>query len=204
MAVSTIAGDIGGGLKLTCILDEGAPTVSDNITDQSGAKITGLTWASALQKNEWVALSAETSNTYDACHGLPVVEAVSNGDDLVVGRIVSEPQMKVMPASSAVADSLTKRLAGEYYRVATVEIFACSAAMDVTLVTADAVAVTPGGVSLLDVDVSETASAEGLTVNDVAGAAGSADMFSFHYQAKAAGATVTILLGIKGFGTAAT
>jgi len=204
MATSDISGDIGGGILLTCILDEGNPTVSDSIIDQSGATVTGLTWASALKKNEWVALSVETSNTYAACNGLPVVEAVSNGDDLVVGRIVSTPQITVMPATSGVADSLTKRLAAQYYRVATVEIMVCSSIMEVTLKTADAVAVTPGGVSLLDVDVSESAGSEGLTVNDIAGAAGSASWFSFHYQAKVAGATVSILLGVKGFGTAAT
>lgn len=204
MATSDISGDIGGGILVTCILDEGAPTVSDSIVDQSGATVTGLTWASALKKNEWVALSAETSNTYAACNGMPVVEAVSNGDDLVVGRIVSTPQIMVVPATSGVADSLTKRLAAQYYSVATVEIMVCTSIMEVTLKTADAVAVTPGGVSLLDVDVSESAGSEGLTVNDVAGAAGSANWFSFHYQAKAAGAEVTILLGVKGFGTAAT
>lgn len=204
MAVSDISGDFGGGIKITCILDEGNPTVSDSIVDSSGAKVTGLTFASALKKNEWVALSTETSNTYAACDGMPVVEAVSNGDDFVVGRIVSEPQIVVMPATSGVADSLTKRLAAKYYRIATVEIFACSTIIEATLVTADAVAVTPGGVSLLDVDVSGSAGEEGLTVNDVAAAAGSANWFSFHYQAKAAGATVTVLLGIKGFGTAAT
>jgi len=204
MATSDISGDFGGGSLLTCILDEGNPTVSDNIIDQSGAKVTGLTWASALKKNEWVALSVETSNTYAACNGMFVVEAVSNGDDFVVGRIVSTPQIEVMPATSGVADSLTKRLAARYYRVATVEIMVCTSIMEVTLKTADAVAVTPGGVSLLDVDVSESAGEEGLTVNDIAGAAGSASWFSFHYQAKVAGATVTILLGVKGFGTAAT
>jgi len=204
MATSDISGDIGGGILLTCILDEGNPTVSDTIIDQSGATVTGLTWASALKKNEWVALSVETSNTYAACDGLPVVETVANGDDFVVGRIVSTPQIVVMPATSGVADSLTKRLAAKYYRVATVEIMVCTSIMEVTLKTADAVAVTPGGVSLLDVDVSESAGSEGLTVNDVAGAAGSANWFSFHYQAKVASATVTILLGVKGFGTAAT
>jgi len=204
MATSDISGDFGGGIKLTCILDEGNPTVSDNMIDQSGAKVTGLTWASALRKGEWVALSTATSNTYTACDGMPVTETVSNADDFVIGRIVSEPQPVVMPASSSVANSLTKRLAGKYYRVATVEVYVCTATVEATLKTANAVAVTPGGVSLLDVDVSESAGVEVLTVNDVAAAAGSANWFSFHYQAKAAGAEVTILLGIKGFGTAAT
>lgn len=199
-----ISGDFGGGLKLTCILDEGNPTVSDNMIDQAGAKVSGLAWASALRKGEWIALSKESSNTYAACDGLPVVEAVSDTDDLVMGRIISEPQLVAMPASSVVADSLTKRLAGKYYRIATVEIYGCSTIAEATLKTANAAAVVPGTTGLLDVDVSETAGVEGLTVNDVAAAAGSAHWFSFHYQAQAAGQTVTVLLGIKGFGTAAT
>jgi hypothetical protein len=205
MAESTISGDFGGGIPISCILDEGAPTVTARTYGPGGTFETGLVHAAELRKGDPVALSVETSNTYIACAGMPVVERVSNGDDMIIGMIVSEPSVPVAtPATSALADSLTKRLAGKYYRKATVEIWGgITAIRTAHLKTADAVAVTPGGLTLLDLDVSQSIADHDLVLNDIAGGAGAGYM-PFHYQAKVAGADVTILVGMVALGTAAT
>jgi len=205
MAESTISGEFGGGIPITCILDEGAPTVTARTYGPSGTFEAGTVWgATELRKGDPVALSVETSNTYIACRGKPVVEQVSNGDNFVIGMITSEPQLIVTPPTTTAADDLTKRLAGKYYREATVEIWGgITAIRAARLVTADAVAVTPGGLTLLDLDVSESIADHDLVLNDIAGGAGAGYM-PFHYQAKAAGADVTILIGFVALGTAAT
>ena len=204
MAESAISGEVGGGIQLTCILDEGNPTVGARTYGPGGTYEKGLTWASELYKGEPVTLSGETSNTYEACKGMPVVEEVSNGDDKVIGMIVSEPRLVKFPATSAVANSLTNRLSGQYYRVATVEIWGgITAVRTAHLKTADAVAVVPGVRTSLDVDVSQSVADHDLVLNDVAAAAG-VGFVSFHYAAKAAGVDVTILVGIDRLGTAAT
>ena len=203
MAQSDISGQYDFGPKITCILKEGNITVSSRAY-ANGIRQTVCTFASELYKDDVVALSTDTGNTYAATDGLPVVTAVSNGVDLVCGKIISEPVWVKEPTSSQT--TWATMLAGGYYRIATVQLWNCIAVFDAVLVTADAVAVTPGGTTLLDFDVSAiTARTYDVpVVNDIAGAAGSADVFSFHYQAKAAGAVVSVLLGVKGFGTAAT
>jgi len=204
MAESTISGDFGGGIPLTCILDEGNPTVNARTYGPAGTYELGLTWVAELRKGDPVALSVAASNTYIACSGMPVVEQVSNGDDLVIGIITSAPEPVITPANSTVANSLTKRLAAKYYRKATVEIWGgITAIRTAHLKTADAVAVTPGGITLLDLDVSQSIADHDLVLNDIDNGAGAGYM-SFHYQAKVAGADVTILVGIVALGTAAT
>ncbi|RKX64423.1 MAG: hypothetical protein DRP42_06390 [Tenericutes bacterium] len=204
MAESNIAGDYLGGLPLTCILDEGAITVTDRMYGVGGTYETGISYASELREGDIVTLSDETSNTYDACKGMPVVETVANADDKVIGIITSSPRPVIMPAATGDADSLTKRLAGQYYRVATVEIWGgITAIRTARLLTADAVAVVPGVTTSLDLDVSQCTTDHDFVLNDVAAAAG-AGFMPFHYAAKASGADMTILVGIVGLGTAAT
>ena len=203
MAESTISGEVGGGIQLTCILDEGNPTVGVRTYGPGGTYEKGLTFASELRKGEPVTLSGETSNTYEACKGMPVVEQVSNGDDKVIGMIVSEPRLVKFPATSGVADDLTKRLAAQYYRVATVEIWGGITAIRIAhLIRADAIAVTPGVFTILDLDVSQVKTDHDLVLNDVA--AGGEGFMSFHYVAKGAAASYTILVGLWRLGTAAT
>ena len=120
---SKIAGDYPGGLRLTCILDEGAPTIVTSF-DQMGLEATSYTFATPLEEGDVVALSNDSANTYVACGGIPVVEKPANGETLVFGRIVSTPQLQAMPAADADADTLAERLSGEYYRIADVEIWA--------------------------------------------------------------------------------
>lgn len=201
MAESTIAGDILGGIPLTCILDEGAITVTDRTFGSGGTYETGMTFATELREGDVVTLSDATSNTYEACKGMPVVETVSNGDDKVFGIITSSPRLVIMPANTAAGDSLTKRLAGQYYRVATVEVWGgITAVRTAHLKSLDAVAVVPGVLTTLDVDVSQSTADHDLVLNDIAAAAG-AGFMPLHYAPKAA-ADVTILVGIVGLGTA--
>jgi len=203
MAESTISGEFGGGIPITCILDEGAPTVTARTYGPAGTFETGTTWAAELRKGEPVALSRETSNTYIACSGMPVVERVVTTEDFVIGMITSEPELIATPPDTAAGDSLTKRLAGKYYRKATVEIWGgITAIRTARLLTVDAIAVTPGVLTILDLDVSESIADHDLVLNDVA-SAGKGYM-SFHYQAKVAAATATILVGIVALGSAAT
>lgn len=196
MAKSDIAGDYDIGTKITCILNEGNPTVG-NAYDGSGKKTKSLTWASELHKDELVTLDASTSNTHEATDGMPVVKTIANSDTLIIGKIVSEPELVKRPATSAAADSLTKRLAGEYYRIATVRLFVPHIE-DATLVTADAAAIVPGVTGKLIVDVSESVGGEnGLILNDIA-SGGSANIIPLTYAAKAAGATVSVVVAITG------
>ncbi len=120
---STIAGNYRGtGAIIECILDEGAPTVTDVTHMETGETLRTLVFASPLEEGQVVAISNDTANTYAATEGMPVVERAQNGETLVIGQIVSTPRLKAFPASSAAANTLAKRLAGKYYRTALVEL----------------------------------------------------------------------------------
>ena len=201
MAESTYAGQYGGVIQLTCILDEGAPTVTARTYGTGGTYETGHTWASELRKDDVVTLSAETSNTYEACRGLPVVETVTNGDDKVIGQIVTEPRLVVTPPNTTDSDSLTKRLAGQYYRVATVEIWGgITSVRSARVLCTGTSAITPGSIDELDVDVSESTADHDLVLNDTAGAG----FMPFHYVADDTGVSYTCLIGMISLGTATT
>lgn len=119
---STIAGTYAGkGPIVECILDEGAPTRA-NAMMATGETLTVITWASGLEEGQVVALSNDTANTYAATEGAPVVERAVNTETLVIGEIVSTPQLKGFPPTDASADTLAERLAAKYYRTALVEI----------------------------------------------------------------------------------
>jgi hypothetical protein len=120
---STIAGNYKGtGPTIECILDEGAPTRRTNAMMPDGQTLTVITWASQLEEGQVVALSNDSENTYAATEGSPVVEKAVNTETLVIGQIVSTPQLKAFPPTDAAADTLAERLAAKYYRTALVEI----------------------------------------------------------------------------------
>jgi hypothetical protein len=122
---STIAGDYRGkGPVIECILDEGAPTVSDGAFMATGETLRVATFSASynLEEGQVVAISNDTENTYAATEGMPVMERAVNAEALVLGKIVSKPGWKVMPATTAAAATLALRLAGKYYRTALVEI----------------------------------------------------------------------------------
>lgn len=195
MAESTISGDVGGGIQLTCILEEGAITVNDSAMNSSGTMERGYSLATPLPKGLPVTLYDSTEATYDATMGMPLVRTTANADTKGIGRIVSEPRWVKLPASTGVADTLTKRLAAQYYRVATIELAGgITSIFDVKLVTADAIAIVPGVKTSLTVDASLTAAAGKIVLTDASGTG--VGFIPFHYCAKAAGSTVTILVGV--------
>jgi len=199
---SKISGDFLHGVPITCILNEGTITVGTGY-NEVGHKTTNLSFADELHKNEIVALCPDSACTYENTAGLPVVEPVADGDSVIVGIIESEPLLQKKPGSTGAADTLEERLAGEYYRVATVRFFTFSAIAPATLVTTDTAVVTPGVAGKLKVDVSESTGGEnGIVLNDVG--SGGTGIVPLHYQAKTAGATVKILVAVTGMMTGAT
>jgi len=119
---STIAGTYKGtGAVIECILDEGAPTVTNVTHMETGETLRTLVFASPLEEGQFVSISNDTANTYAATEGSPLVERAQNTESLVIGQIVSTPKLKAFPATSAAADTLSERLAGKYYRTALVE-----------------------------------------------------------------------------------
>lgn len=204
MAVSTYAAYTGGGIKMTCILHEGTPTVTDGTFGIDGMMSTGISLSSSIKKNEWVTLDVDTSNTYASTHGLPVVKAMANGT-VVIGQVISEPKWVVVPPTTASANTWAKKLAGQYYRVATVEFFGVCGVAKAIINTANQAAIVPGVSTTLQIDASDTTALatslvdQGpvlLSVVDHANAGNG--MFSFHYVAQEAGGTYNILVGFVG------
>ena len=197
MAANTISGNYGFVTQIPAILKEGNITVNTSAYGPFG-KMQVCTFATEISKGDVVALSADAGNTADATENNIVVCPLAANADLAIGRIIDEPKWVRQPsANQAVWATM---LAGGYYRVATVELFIPMSIFKATLVTADASAITPGTTGNLDIDASASLALHGLSVVDVA-QNGSADMIPLTYAAKAAGATVTVLVGFKGFGT---
>ena len=199
MAVSTIAGIEDGGVKLTCILYEGVATVTSNVTGPDGYTDKGITFASGLYKDQWVCLDVQSDNTYAATQGLPVVKAMANGS-LLVGKIITEPQIVVAPSTTPTA-TWAAHLTGKYYRVATVWFPIVTGVAKAVLVGASTANVVPGVEGNLELDASASnalaaaGSPDTLSVFDVANSGLAA--FSFHYVASGS-ATVSILIGFTG------
>lgn len=202
MAVDTVAGVTAGGIKLACILAEGAPTVTKKTMGTDGYFETGIVWASQIEKGAWVVLDIQEQNTYALTGGLPVVKAATSGS-LIVGRVVSEPRLVNAPATSAAADTHAERLAGKYYRVATVEWFGLNGVAKAVVVSGDADAIVPGVAGTIQIDASATAAlanadSQGpvlLSCSNVA--SGAAGIVSFHYIPNDAG-TVSAMIAITG------
>lgn len=119
---STIAGSYPStGVKQTCALMEGAPTVG-TAYGTDGMKSPTITWAGELHEGDIVTIANDNDFTFAALDGIPAVEAPQNTESLPWGRITSTPTIPVnSPPNTAAADSLAKRLAGKYYRRAIVE-----------------------------------------------------------------------------------
>lgn len=200
MAVSSEAGNMGFVRQVSVILKEGNITVNSSAYGPFG-KTTVCTLASEICMGDVVALSPDTANTYDACGGNFVVAPVANGVDLAIGIIIDEPKWVRQPATSQT--TWATMLAGEYYRIATLELFIPMTIFKATLVCANAAAIVPGTAELIDIDASASIAAHGLSVVDVA-SDGSANMIPLTYVAKAATGSFSVLIGFKGFGTVTT
>ena len=201
MAVSTIAGNYGGGMKMTCILDEGAPTITDSGTyfGETGKTEKVLTWATPLKENDWVAISNDALCTYDACGGIPCVERPVAGEVLVIGRIKSTPKLQRMPVNDAAAVTLDLRLAGDYYRTAEVEIFGgITAIMKARVMTDGTNAIVPGVPTYLELNIAGMVADHELAF-DMDGTDAGVGVIPFHAVANAAnGNEYSCLVGITG------
>lgn len=199
MTVSTIAGATAGGVMLPCILYEGVATVTANVMGPDGYYDKGISFASPLVKDQWVTLDVQTENTYAATKGLPVVKAIAAGS-LVLGQIVSEPTIKVAPATTPTS-TWAAHLTGGFYRIATVWFPCVTAVTKATHVNAATAAVVPGIQATIQAGAAATTAAgvagspETLVTIDVA--SGGVGGFSFHYVPSSA-ATVSILYGFTG------
>ena len=196
-STSDIVGDYPGGIRITCILNEGAPTVATSY-DAIGHEANGLTWAAELEENNLVAITNTTDVTYAACGGIPCVEIAVATETLVIGRIVSTPKLQNFPATTAAADSLAKQLAGEYYRTAVVEIWGgITKVADAVVMMDGSHACVPGVGDTLGFNVAGGYADEGsLNLDYYATGVG---IIPFHYVAAGTnGDTSSVLVGITG------
>lgn len=120
---SAIAGVVGGGIEITCILFEGAGTIRTGTYDQLGQKQTTITYATELAEGDIVALANDSDCTYGKTGGIPVVEKASNGEAFVVGQITGTPRQIVFPTAAGQCDTLANQLTYKAYRVARVKMF---------------------------------------------------------------------------------
>lgn len=196
---STFAGGATTGIVLTCILDEGAPTLATRSYDSTGDYQTTFTWGSELYEGNYVGLADETVALYDVCEGAPVVELPKTTETLVIGRIVSTPRLLNTPSADADADTLAERLAGKYYRYANVEIMGGITAIKKATVMCDGTnATVQGNAALIKFNIaSGDGDGDGLQF-DQAASAGAGAIPMHAVPAGTNGDTYSCLVGING------
>lgn len=167
--------------EITCILNEGAPTVS-TAYDGVGQKQKVITWASELHAGDWVAISNDTANTFVATGGLPVVEKAVNGETLGFAQIVDIPTdgAAKMPANTAAGDTWAKQLAGGYYRKARVKIYGgATGVVKATIMCNGTNACVPGVGSTLKFNITSGYTYHNLQLDSVA--SGGTGFIPLHY-----------------------
>ena len=198
-ATSEYVGGATTGLVVTCILDEGAPTVSSSAYDVLGEKQSVITFASELDEGDWVAIANDSVVLYDVCEGAPVVQKAVDTETLVIGRIVSLPRMLNTPATDAAADTLTERLSGKYYRYANVEIMGGITSIQEATVTCDGSnATVPGVGTTLTFDISAGYAANGQLQFDSSASNGTGVIPFHNVPTGTDGDTYSCLVGITG------
>ena len=202
-STDNVAGRTGTkGPIITCILDEGAVTfaASGAALDQLGQTVQTNAFASPLARGNMVAISNDTACTWAATGGRPVMEKAVNGETFVIGRIVTEPKLIKFAASTAVADSLVKRLASGYHRVANVEIYGGITAILKAEVYLDGTnGFEVGQTAKLKHNLTgDYADDNTIEIQLVTAASGGVGIFAFHYAADGTAAdTVNALVGIN-------
>jgi len=174
------AGDYGGGFPLTCILYEGAITVSTSGTHYAGGKNKqpSFAFAAEISVGDYVGLFVDTANTLAATTGIPVVTTVATTAP-IFGRVVTEPQWANAPSSTT--STWAADLARGAYRKAIVEFFGVTAA-HVAATSGDSTALTLGCPVKWDLSANGWMDA-GTTVTAA---------FTFHYDANTAASDVLI------------
>ena len=199
----SIAGDYPGGIRVTCILDEGAPTIVDSF-DAMGREAASYTFATPLKEGDIVALSNDVACTYTLTKGNVVVERPVDGETLVIGQIVSTPKLNSMPSEDADANLLSERLAGDYFRTANVEIWGGITKIVAANVMQDGShAVVVGQSTILHHNIARTVALHELCFD--AETDGGVGVVAMNYCAAGTDAnTLTCLVGINGVMDAAT
>jgi hypothetical protein len=155
---SDIAGDLdASAFKMTCILEEGALTVGDGYNTQ-GEKVTTATPAAPVVVNDLVYLIAGVKNLCVETGNKPVVAKLAAGT-FYAGRVTSTPQWKSTPAADMAFTDCDNAdwaaiLAGEYYRIASVEFFGVTGAFEGTVTADGSNEVAVGAIADLEWDVS--------------------------------------------------
>lgn len=189
----------------TCILNEGAPTVS-TAYDAFGQKQKVVTWASELHAGDWVAISNDKANTFVATGGLPVVEKAVDGETLLVGQIVDIPTdgKSKMPANTAAGDTWAKQLAGGFFRKARVKIYGGIVALKkATIMCNGTNATVPGVGTTIKFNITSGYANHDLQFDSVA--SGGVGFIPFHYvPAGTDGDTYSCLVGMTALGIAVT
>lgn len=184
-----------GGVKRTCLLDEGAVTVGTAYGIGGGTAAT-YSFAAEITKGSVVVISTDTGNTWANTNGSILVTRPANTNDLLFGIVISTPEWTKKPASTSAADTLAKRLAAKTLRAATVWFPSIVGMTQATLVCANAAAVTPGTANL-KLDLSECLARGGIAVSDAA-SGGAANVIPMHYQAQSSSAVVPVMLAFIG------
>lgn len=206
-STSTIAGNYtGSGPVIECILDEGAPTYVGTSIGQNGLILKTATFASQLEEGMVVALSNDTACTYAATEGMPVVEKASNTESLVIGQIVSPPELKRFPSSTdADDDTLTERLAGKYYRTALVELHIPGKLVRATIMCDGSNALVPGVATTLNFNITSAYTSGNRGYYFDSAAANGVGCIPMHYVAAGSdGDTASALVLLTGLLYAAT
>jgi len=118
----TVAGDIQGGMPITCLLYEG------DITRAAGETRTGLdsvviTRAAALQVGDLVEVMDDAAFTYSATEGLPVVKKLASTGAVRIGKVIAIDRAKNIPASDGTVSTIATMVNNGYLRRATVVLF---------------------------------------------------------------------------------
>ena len=115
------AGLYGGGLEITCILYEGAITVTagTSIFVENGALgKDSITLAAAISEGDFVGIHVDSANDYDSCGGLPVMQ-LADATTGWMGIVKSQPVWHKIPSSTQSSWNAA-RLSNGFYRIATV------------------------------------------------------------------------------------
>ena len=114
------SGEYGALYSLTCILYEGAITVTTTGTHKAAGTDLDPSFAFAAEINngDYVGLHIDVGNTALLTGFLPVVTTVAAANP-VIGRVINEPEWSNAP--QATQNVWATQLAGGYYRTAEVE-----------------------------------------------------------------------------------
>lgn len=191
------------GPRETAILEEGNITISTGI-DGNGREQTVYVGAASLAIGDPVAVVNSSENTYTATNGNILVEQPQNSEGLVIGRIYSsETALKKNPATAGAADSLAKRLTGNYHRLADVELFVPGVIKKITIACDGTHPIVPGVGTTIELDITKSLAAHKPIYT--AAASGGTGIIPLHYvPAGTSGDLYNILAIFTGLQTAVT